>query len=129
MKELDEGIAEAVASLIWAAPRLQADVLEMKTIGDILTAKYGKPFADEQRAAASETHKVSPKLLHKMAIQAPPKLLVEKYLIEIAKIYHIDYEPDPQTMQEHKGEMEFESYCSIGLLSNLRDVCFRWHSN
>lgn len=104
MKDLDDGIAEAVASLIWAAPRLQADVLEMKVIGEILSVKYGKPFADEQRAAASGTHKVSPKLLHKMAIQAPPKLLVEKYLIEIAKIYHIDYEPDPQLMQEHKGE-------------------------
>lgn len=26
MKELDEGIAEAVSSLIWVAPRLQADV-------------------------------------------------------------------------------------------------------
>lgn len=103
MKDLDDGIAEAVASLIWAAPRLQADVLEMKIIGEILTAKYGKPFADDQRAATSDTHKVSTKLLHKMAIQAPPKLLVEKYLIEIAKIYHIDYEPDPQTMQEHKG--------------------------
>lgn len=26
IKELDEGIAEAVSSLIWVAPRLQADV-------------------------------------------------------------------------------------------------------
>lgn len=26
MKALDEGIAEAVASLIWVAPRLQSDV-------------------------------------------------------------------------------------------------------
>ena len=105
MKELDAGIEEAVASLIWAAPRLQADVLELKVIGEILSVKYGKPFADEQRAAATETHKVSQKLLQKMDIKAPPKLLVEKYLIEIAKIYNIDYEPDPQTMQEHTGQL------------------------
>lgn len=26
MKELDDGIAEAVASLIWVSPRLQSDV-------------------------------------------------------------------------------------------------------
>lgn len=26
MKELDEGISEAVASLIWVAPRLMADI-------------------------------------------------------------------------------------------------------
>lgn len=25
MKELDEGIAEAIASIIWVAPRLQSD--------------------------------------------------------------------------------------------------------
>lgn len=26
MKELDEGIAEAVASIIWVAPRIQSDI-------------------------------------------------------------------------------------------------------
>jgi hypothetical protein len=35
-------------------------------------------------------------LKHKISVQAPPKLLVEKYLIEIAKNYNIEYEPDPQ---------------------------------
>lgn len=30
MKELDEGIAEPVFSLIWVAPRLQSDVSELK---------------------------------------------------------------------------------------------------
>lgn len=34
-----------------------------------------------------------------MSIQAPPKLLVEKYLIEIAKIFNVEYEPDPQVMK------------------------------
>jgi vacuolar protein sorting-associated protein IST1 len=31
-----------------------------------------------------------------MSVQSPPKLLVEKYLIEIARNYNIEYEPDPQ---------------------------------
>lgn len=30
MKELDSGIAEQVSSLIWVAPRLQADVEELR---------------------------------------------------------------------------------------------------
>lgn len=30
-----------------------------------------------------------------MSVQSPPKVLIEKYLIEIAKIYNIAYEPDP----------------------------------
>lgn len=31
MKELDEGIAEPVSSIIWVTPRLQADVAELKS--------------------------------------------------------------------------------------------------
>lgn len=99
MKELDAGIAEQVSSLVWVAPRLQADVAELKVIAELLTAKYGKPFAEAARTASGDHH-VSEKLMHKLAVQAPPKLLVEKYLIEIAKIYHIEYEPDPQIMKE-----------------------------
>lgn len=77
MKELDDGIAECVSSLIWVAPRLQSDVSELKVISDILTAKYGKPYAEIARTATGD-HKVSDKLMHKLAVQAPPKLLVEK---------------------------------------------------
>lgn len=74
-----------------------------KVISDLLTSKYGKPLAESARAATS-SHKVSDKLMHKLAIQAPPKLLVEKYLIEIAKIYNIEYEPDPQVMRENEPD-------------------------
>lgn len=51
--------------------------------------------------------------MHKLAVQAPPKLLVEKYLIEIANNYHIEYEPDPQVMKEDVR--------SIGMLIDLSD--------
>lgn len=101
MKEIDEGIEEAVSSIVWVAPRLQADVLELKICADIFTIKYGKPFAESARAAIPP-HKVSDKLMHKLAIQAPPKLLVEKYLIEIAKIFNVEYEPDPLVMKDDK---------------------------
>ena len=40
------------------------------------------------------------KLMHKLSVQAPPKITVEKYLIEIAKYYNVDYEPDPQIMSQ-----------------------------
>lgn len=72
-------------------------------IADLLTSKYGKQFA-EQALSASEGHKNSPKLMHKLAIQAPPKLLVENYLIEIAKMFNIAYEPDPQVMNEERKD-------------------------
>ncbi|XP_018785854.1 PREDICTED: IST1 homolog isoform X7 [Bactrocera latifrons] len=99
MKELDDGIAEAVASLVWVCPRLQSDVAELKVISDIFITKYGPQFAEHSRTATGEHH-VSRKLMNKLQLQAPPKLLVEKYLIEIAKNYNIEYEPDPQVMQD-----------------------------
>lgn len=36
----------------------------------------------------------SPQLIHKLSPEAPPKILVERYLIEIAKNYNVPYEPD-----------------------------------
>ncbi|XP_055373369.1 IST1 homolog isoform X2 [Condylostylus longicornis] len=99
MKELDDGIAEAVSSLVWVCPRLQSDVSELKVISDIFINKYGKDFAEHSRTATGN-HRVSEKLMSKLAIQAPPKLLVEKYLIEIANNYSVEYEPDPEVMKE-----------------------------
>ncbi|CAG0913137.1 unnamed protein product [Notodromas monacha] len=97
MKTLDEGLAESISSLIWVAPRLQTDVQELKVVADQLAVKYGKPYAQACRDNAVGT--VAPKLIHKMSIQAPPKILVERYLMEIAKSHDIAYEPDPQVMQ------------------------------
>ncbi|XP_030572468.1 IST1 homolog isoform X3 [Drosophila novamexicana] len=101
MKELDAGIAEPVSSLVWVCPRLQSDIGELKIISDIFIQKYGPQFAEHSRTATGE-HFVSEKLMHKLTLQAPPKLLVENYLIAIAKNYNIEYEPDPQVMQEEQ---------------------------
>ena len=39
MKTLDEGLAEAISSIIWVTPRLQADVAELKIVSEQLAAK------------------------------------------------------------------------------------------
>ena len=70
----------------------------MKIVCDQFTAKYGKPYA--QACKENSVGTVSPKLMHKLSVQAPPKLTVEKYLIEIAKYYNVEYEPDPQIMSQ-----------------------------
>jgi len=98
MKTLDDGLAEAISSLIWVSPRLQADVAELKIVADQFTAKYGKPYA--QACKENSVGTVSAKLMHKLSVQAPPKITVEKYLIEIAKYYNVDYEPDPVVMSQ-----------------------------
>ena len=100
VKTLDEGLAEPISSIIWVAPRMQADVAELQVISAQLTAKYGKEYMQASRENSIGT--VSPKLMHKLSIQAPPKLLVEKYLIEIAKNYNVAYEPDMSVMAEEE---------------------------
>ncbi|XP_013137173.1 PREDICTED: IST1 homolog isoform X2 [Papilio polytes] len=101
MKELDEGLAEAISSLIWVAPRMHTDVQELKIISDLLTAKYGKIYADACRS--EDVNTISDKMKHKLSVQSPPKILVERYLIEIAKKYNVEYEPDEQVMREEEG--------------------------
>jgi len=97
-KTLDDGLAEAISSLIWVAPRLQADVSELKIISDLFAMKYGKqyPMAAKDNAVGT----VSLKLQAKLSVQAPPKILVEQYLIEIAKKFNVPFEPDQEVMKE-----------------------------
>lgn len=37
-------------------------------------------------------------VLHKLSLAAPPKILVENYMIEIARTYKVPFEPDPLVM-------------------------------
>ena len=97
-RELDPGLEEAIASLIWATPRLQADIQEFKPIADEFAAKYGKEFALACRS--NELSNVSEKVMHKLSVQAPAKTLVERYMVEIAKSYSILFEPDASVMAQ-----------------------------
>uniref|UniRef100_A0A8D0BPR0 IST1 homolog n=1 Tax=Salvator merianae TaxID=96440 RepID=A0A8D0BPR0_SALMN len=112
MKELDPGLAEAVSTLIWAAPRLQSEVAELKMVADQLCAKYSKEYGKLCRSNQIGT--VNDRLMHKLSVEAPPKILVERYLIEIAKNYNVPYEPDSVVMAE----------APAGVEANLIDVGF-----
>lgn len=114
MKGLDEGLAEPISSILWVAPRMQADVAELQVIAAQLGLKYGKEYVQGSRENSVGT--VSPKLMHKMSVQAPPKILVERYLIEIARNYNVAYEPDPQVMKDD------ELHNADGVLINFNDL-------
>ncbi|BFZ09993.1 hypothetical protein BsWGS_13032 [Bradybaena similaris] len=91
-KELDPSLEESIASLLWAAPRLQADIEELKSITKHFTRKYGEEFAQE--CTSNKRSNVSEKIMHKLSVHAPPKALVEHYMVEIAKTYNVPFEPD-----------------------------------
>ena len=83
----------------------------MKAISEQFTAKYGKEFGQACRTNA--LNNVSEKVMHKLGVQAPPKILVERYMIEIARSYSVPFEPDPSVMAQD------EIYAAENLLIDL----------
>jgi vacuolar protein sorting-associated protein IST1 len=99
-KELDPGLEEAIATIIWATPRLQADVQELKAVTEEFTIKYSKEFA--QACRGNQLSNVNEKVMHKLSVQAPPKALVESYMVEIAKTYNVPFMPDISVMANNE---------------------------
>ena len=88
------GLYECVASVLWVAPRLESECAELKIVADELQYKYGKDFA--QMCRENKSNQVNVKLMQKMNEQAPGDLLVEKYLVEIAKSHNVAYTPNAE---------------------------------
>jgi len=99
--ELESGLEECVISILWAAPRIEAECSEMKSISEQLASKYGKKFAEECRSLKSE--RVNLRLLQKMNEQPPGDLLVEQYLAEIALSHKIPYNPSDKAASQSPG--------------------------
>lgn len=93
MKEIDMGLYECVSSLIWVAPRMESECSELKVIAEELSHKYGKEFT--LMCKENRSKQVNEKLMQKLTEQAPGDLLVEKYLVEIAKSHNVPYKPKP----------------------------------
>uniref|UniRef100_A0A5S6Q0S5 IST1 homolog n=1 Tax=Trichuris muris TaxID=70415 RepID=A0A5S6Q0S5_TRIMR len=98
MKMLDDGLEEPVNSILWAAPRISTEVPELKEISDQLSIKYGRMFVDACRE--NRFAKVNTKLLQKLSVQAPSKVLVEKYMVEIAKSHGVEFNPNMKLLHE-----------------------------
>ncbi|KAI8970043.1 regulator of Vps4 activity in the MVB pathway-domain-containing protein, partial [Mycotypha africana] len=90
-KNCEKSIAEAVNTIIWAAPRLD-EVKELALVRDQLASKFGKEFM--MQALENEDDRVNPKIVMKLQPDAPDPFLVERYLEEIARILNIDWKSD-----------------------------------
>lgn len=115
-KTVDPSLMESISSLIWCSAMLESDIPELKVISDLFAQKYGKKYAEACQAGTIDT--VSAKLKHKLGLQPPPKILVEKYLIEISKNYSVQYEPDLQVLREHERSTGVDSM----LFGNMNDL-------
>lgn len=57
-----------------------------------------------------------------MAIEAPPKVLVEKYLVEIAKALNIEYEADESVFEEERRQKEAARRREEGALIDFNEL-------
>jgi vacuolar protein sorting-associated protein IST1 len=92
-REVDPGLYECIASILWVTPRLESEVSELKVISEELQHKYGKDFV--MMCKTNKCEKVNERLMLKMSEQGPGDLLVEKYLVEITKSHNVPFKPDP----------------------------------
>ncbi|GAA56663.1 IST1 homolog [Clonorchis sinensis] len=91
-KEVDPCLEEAIASIIWCCPRLSSQVNELPVIREQFAGKYSKEYVEA--CLENKLRKVSQMVMQKLEIIQPPPSLVEMYMIEIAKAYGVEYEPN-----------------------------------
>ncbi|KAI8095106.1 regulator of Vps4 activity in the MVB pathway-domain-containing protein [Gilbertella persicaria] len=101
-KTCDPSIAEAVNTIIWAAPRV-GEVKELGLVRDQLASKFGKEFM--MQALENTDEQVNPRIVLKLQVNAPDSFLVERYLEEIARTYDIKWR---SSLIEHEQEEEDE---------------------
>ncbi|KAI8590164.1 regulator of Vps4 activity in the MVB pathway-domain-containing protein [Geranomyces variabilis] len=88
MKHCDQAIAEAVNTIIYAAPR--TEVKELNMVRDQLIMKFGREFA--VAAMENQNDIVNSRIVHKLKVQTPDPVLVDQYLKTIAKAYNVPYD-------------------------------------
>ena len=91
VKHCDPGIQEAVSTVIWATPRMQGDVQEMKIIKQLLQARYGREFIEE--ALENRGGTVNTRVIHKLSVIQPETQLIDGYLMTIAEKYGVQWTP------------------------------------
>jgi len=64
-------------------------------------ARYGKEY--HAACKANTMGNVNDKLMRKMSIYSPPKMLIENYMVEIAKSFNVEFTPDPLALLGEDG--------------------------
>ncbi|GAA5797863.1 hypothetical protein HPULCUR_003259 [Helicostylum pulchrum] len=100
-KICEESIAEAVNTIIWAAPRV-GEAKELGLVRDQLASKFGKEFM--MQALENEDERVNPRIVMKLQVNAPDPFLVERYLEEIARAYDIRWRSNRLEQEEEEEE-------------------------
>jgi len=114
VREPDPGVAEGVASIIFAAPR--TDLKELHVLRDLLMHKFGRDFATN--IMENRDRCVPTRVTNKLVVETPSNELVDAYLREIAKGYGVPWN-DPESKDSGAddagdgGVKEFEKHAVL----------------
>ncbi|KAG2666786.1 hypothetical protein I3760_15G081100 [Carya illinoinensis] len=119
-RECPSELREAIASIIFAAPRC-SDVPDFMQIKNLFTAKYGKEFVmavSELRPDSS----VNRTVIEKLSISAPASEVKLKVLKDIAQEYKVQW--DSTSTEAEFGKKHEDLLGAMGLVQDcLQDKC------
>lgn len=104
-KECPPDLKETVCSLIWAANN--CDISELQEVKKHLIRKFGPEFGKE--AEENLNGCVNARLFNKLSYKPPSRLLVNGYLIEIAKVYKVAWDV-PVELEGELVDDEFQPF-------------------
>ncbi|KAK7014965.1 DUF292-domain-containing protein [Favolaschia claudopus] len=86
-------VLEAASSIIYAGGT-QTESKELQTVREILVQRLGEDFA--RSAVLNSEHHVSSRVVHALSAPSPSAANLDMYLLNIAKLYGVQWMPEPR---------------------------------
>ncbi|KAJ7046656.1 regulator of Vps4 activity in the MVB pathway-domain-containing protein [Mycena alexandri] len=85
-------VVEAASSIIYAGATPESK--ELQTVRDLLIQRLGGDFA--RSAVSNRDHHVSARIVHALSAPAPSAANLDMFLLNIAKMYSVQWMPEPR---------------------------------
>ncbi|CAF0860370.1 unnamed protein product [Rotaria sordida] len=95
---VDPAIEQPLANVLWAAPFLTQDIPELGQVTTMFKKHFGPEYVT--MCEQNKLGMVDVDLLRCLSCDLIPKLLIEKYLVEICRSQNVPFEPDPTIMAQ-----------------------------
>lgn len=95
---VDPAVEQPLANILWAAPFLSQDIPELGQVTMMFKKHFGNEYVT--MCEANKLSLVDVDLLRCLSCDLIPKLLIEKYLVEICRNQNVPFEPDPTIMAQ-----------------------------
>jgi len=89
-------VLEALCTVIYSSPRI--DIKELKQMNQNWVLKYGNAFVSD--AMSNRRNVVNEQVLEKLSFYKPPKYIIYKILVAIAKQYSVKWSPPDDYIEE-----------------------------